>query len=165
MTLTNWGKVRSCIVFSTANFSMAISSEIRYEDFYEAPKKKAKGPKQQSQELKEIRGSRVKFNDEVKVKTIKAKGKGKPLSSLDLYADSQMDDEDSGGEYDDLLGEELSDGDDDAEASDPEFLDHGQDDTDGDGRAAVERLKDDLFADDEKLPATGSSSHPRIALF
>lgn len=109
---------------------------------------------------------KVRFHEEVRVKTIKAKGKNLPVASM-FYEDDDEDEEDE--EEEEEEGEGLSfDIDEDMEDEDAilsegseEFEDGDEDESmDGDEDGAeyetMERLKDDLFADDEdEMPQEG----------
>ncbi|KAJ3864763.1 U3 small nucleolar ribonucleoprotein complex, subunit Mpp10 [Lentinula novae-zelandiae] len=107
-----------------------------YNDFF-------KPPKQSKQPLKP---TTVRFRDEVRVKKIKAQGKNLPLSGL--YGDDEEEEE----EEENIAW--ASDG-----SSEDEDADMGvEDEDDGNGaedfadhqRDAISRVKDDLFADDER---------------
>jgi U3 small nucleolar RNA-associated protein MPP10 len=100
--------------------------------------------------------SKVRFSEQVRVKSIKAKGKGLPLSSL-------MEDDDSDDESG--LHMYLEDPDEvmmDAEVEES-FIDESEDedgdrDEDSEGRTTIERLKDDLFAEEDE-PDYSKASH------
>ena len=150
-----------------------------YADFFDPPpgmsmKQAPVGPN----------AGKVRFHEEVKVKKIKPKGKGLPVNTpaywaeeidgeglkglggedgmvngrLDLDQDHEVDSEEDQGDDDD----EDSDGD---ESDDVEDDDDDEDSEEDDqevgqkGRQAVERLKDDLFADEggEEEPGEGGS--------
>jgi len=117
------------------------------------------------------KAGKVRFHEEVKVKKIKAKGKGLPVNTT-VYWGEEMDDEEFEG-----FGDEGGipnghlDLDNDCEVSEDEEEDEDEDDEDDDmdedededdedsgeddqevgqkGRQAVERLKDDLFAEED----------------
>ena len=94
---------------------------------------------------KRKQATKVRFNDEVRVKRIKGKGKSLSLSmslppgNRDGQEDSDKDDSDG----------HLSD--EDGMSSVESLEDDGPS---GDGREAVERMKDDLFAEDDE-PKSG----------
>lgn len=133
---------------------------------------------------------RVRFHDEVRVKKIKAKGKNLPLSFLygngmddmeddeDIQEDEDTQDDEGDGEdmesekdgwgvEDELMGSEDDDG-----------MLRGDSDEDGgeesesmsqslaseeDNREIIERLKDDLFADDDDTNnISGMTTHERL---
>ena len=114
------------------------------------------------------KAGKVRFHEEVKVKKIKAKGKGLPVNTP-MYWEEEMDDDeefegfgDEGGmlnghldldhDYDD---EEDDDDEDDDTDEDDDDDDDDEDSEEDDrevgqkGRSAVERLKDDLFAEED----------------
>jgi len=117
--------------------------------------------------------SKVHFHDEVKFKTIKARGKGLPLSIMQLLdnapddddEDSFEDDDDSSeieseDEYDDDQrgstqghpvenSDAMSSGDGEGSQSDDNESPEGKV-TFNDGHDTITRLQDDLFADDDK---------------
>lgn len=104
------------------------------------------------------------FNEQVKVKTIKSKGKGLSLSSVDRWIGealkSRGDDDDKPMDEDEE--EEDEDGGmDDAEEEEGMVIESSSE-SDSDrsdaGRDAVERLKDDLFADDDDSEASKSGT-------
>lgn len=93
------------------------------------------------------------------MKSIKAKGKGLPLSSL-------IEDDDSDNESG--LHMYLEDPDEvmmDAEAEGSFIDEYGDDDEDEDeeGRATIERLKDDLFAEEDE-PDSSKASHIHVGV-
>ena len=138
--------------------------------------------------MKKSPTGKVRFHEEVKVKKIKPKGKGLPVNTpaywteemnddeefegfeseegmlnghLDLDQDYEVDSEDEDGDDDDDddgVEDDDDDGEDDEKDDDE---DDGEDDQDigQEGRQAVERLKDDLFAeeDSEEEPEKGLS--------
>ena len=116
------------------------------------------------------KAGRVRFHEEVKVKKIKAKGKGLPVNTSVYWEEGVDDDEvfegfgDEGGVLNGHLDldhefDDSEDGDED-EDDDDDDTDEGEDEDDEDseedggevgqkGRQAVERLKDDLFAEED----------------
>jgi U3 small nucleolar RNA-associated protein MPP10 len=111
----------------------------------------------------------VRFHEEVRVKNIKAKGKNLPLAALDAEDD---DDDDEDDEYEDFggFGELDEDGEEDEESD----ANGGQDESSGDedplndsfnGAETIERLKSDLFAEEEDEPPEGVllNPHPRTS--
>jgi len=119
--------------------------------------------------------SKVRFHEEVKVKTIKARGKGLPLSTMRLLDDEDDEDDDS------FEIESEDEGDDDEQDSirrhpvkkNSEAAFSGVDkrsQLDGDenseseftfseGHDTIKRLQDDLFAADEDEPDDGMFSY------
>ena len=117
------------------------------------------------------KAGKVRFHEEVKVKKIKAKGKGLPVNTT-VYWGEDMDDEEFEGFGDgdgipnghldldnDYEDSEDEDEDEDEDGEDDD-TDEYEDEDDGDsgegdqevgqkGRQAVERLKDDLFAEED----------------
>ena len=115
------------------------------------------------------KAGKVRFHEEVKVKKIKAKGKGLPVNTT-VYWGEDMDDEEFEGFGDgdgipnghlDLDNDyEDSEDEDEDEDGEDDDTDEYEDEDDGDsgegdqevgqkGRQAVERLKDDLFAEED----------------
>ncbi|KAI0274674.1 U3 small nucleolar ribonucleoprotein complex, subunit Mpp10 [Gloeopeniophorella convolvens] len=136
--------------------------EPRYSDFFDVPPSK-NGRKESSDRSSAAVSSKVRFHDEVKVKTIKARGKGLPVSTLQLASDAFDDEDDSDIEGVDKA-EGYLDGDSDAELSDEDGQDEEESDEDdlafGDSHQTIERLKDDLLADEEE-PDDGLSTHEK----
>lgn len=124
------------------------------------------------------KAGKVRFHEEVKVKKIKPKGKGLPVNTPAYWEEEMGDDEEfegfaNGGgilnghldldqDYEEDSGddEDEDDGDDDDDMGeydddDDDDEDDDEDDEGGDqevgqkGRQAVERLKDDLFAEED----------------
>ncbi|EIW64701.1 Mpp10 protein [Trametes versicolor FP-101664 SS1] len=148
--------------------------ELRYRDFFEPPSRvKPPKPAKASKPIERPTPSKgkVRFHEEVRVKTIKAKGKNLPVASM-FYED---DDEEEEEEEEDEEGEGLSfDIEEDMEDEDAmlgsgseEFEDGDEDESmEGDesdaGYETMERLKDDLFADDEDdMPQEGLSTYEK----
>ncbi|KAH7883621.1 Mpp10 protein [Phlebopus sp. FC_14] len=132
--------------------------ELYYKDFFDPP--------QTINSLKKglSTSSRVRFHEEVKVKKIKARGKGRPVSSVqeddsdeeDIEqvrdaGDIQVDAEDSEGPE---IIEDLS--------YDKEDMSDGHSENDGD-KTTIERLRDDLFAEDEEPRKDMTSHEQRLA--
>lgn len=114
-----------------------------YKDFFDPPRKRQKDVGKQA--------GGVRFHDQVKVKAIKAKGRGRPVSSMHVVTDdnssSASDEEDEepisevpdGSEDDtDIMEEELRD-------------DESSEEEDNSGRKAMQRMNNDLFAADEEV--------------
>ncbi|KAK0456486.1 U3 small nucleolar ribonucleoprotein complex, subunit Mpp10 [Armillaria borealis] len=140
------------------------SAEPFYKDFFAPPRSGAS-----KREKGEARKDGVRFHDEVRVKKIKAKGKNLPLSLM--FNADEDEDEDGEGEDDDDEGliEELQ-GDED---EDEDFSDVGDGDEDNEdmdmedgasersGGDAIDRLKDDLFAEEDEEPEQDQSQHEK----
>lgn len=97
----------------------------------------------------------MRFNDQVKVKTIKGRGKGRSLSSVNLRTGEDVDEDDDADENG--MGEEFSFEDESGSENGSDLgsdLESNSGESD-EGREAVERLKDDLFADDDEGSKTG----------
>lgn len=128
-----------------------------YKDFFDAPRdfgSKASANASSSR-------SKVRFSEQVRVKSIKANGKGLPLSSL-----TEDDDSDDGSG----LHMDLEDPDEvmmDAEAEGSFVDEYGDGDSDDDddeeGRATIERLKDDLFAEEDEPDSNMTTYEKRMA--
>jgi U3 small nucleolar RNA-associated protein MPP10 len=112
---------------------------------------------------------RVRFHDEVQVRKIRAKGKNLPLSTMD-----EDDNEDDGDDNDDEFGEDvdmedfmktgLDVGDDDEnESNDEDGNEMDEDDEENQGRQTIERLKGDLFAEDETSLHQGGLHSSRLS--
>ncbi|EIN13712.1 Mpp10 protein [Punctularia strigosozonata HHB-11173 SS5] len=148
-----------------------------YRDFFEPPPREPK--KSKPNVGSPPKASRVRFHDEVRVKSIKARGKGLSVSAMNMTGDDEDDDEDYAEDGDKLMEDDMggdgsgdeSDGsnEDEAEAegdSDTEVATNDEDE-DVRGRDAIERLKDDLFAeedeDETKALSTGTdlSTHEK----
>lgn len=145
---------------------MRISShkllELFYRDFFEPPSRSSvqtaptisKKPGQKSQ---------VHFNNQVRVKKIKATGKNRSLRD-DNSDDEEDDDEDEdffgmdeGFEEGDEEEDEAEEGDqwdiggsNDEESGESEEGIEGEEPEEMNGSSAIQRLKQDLFADDEE---------------
>ncbi|KAI6028826.1 Mpp10 protein [Pisolithus orientalis] len=117
-----------------------------YKDFFDVPR---------SSNLRRTtstsKPSKVRFHDQVKVKKIKARGKGLPVSAM-MYEEDDEDDEDFVPEDDDSNDEEMTEeGDEDEDEEEGEEDEEEEDVQTEDGtRLAIERMKDDLFAEDEE---------------
>lgn len=128
-----------------------------YKDFFDVPR---------SSNLRRTtstsKPSKVRFHDQVKVKKIKARGKGLPVSAM-MYEEDDEDDEDFVPEDDDSNDEEMyvevsddeegedEEGDEDEDEEEGEEDEEEEDVQTEDGtRLAIERMKDDLFAEDEE---------------
>ncbi|KAG2044811.1 U3 small nucleolar ribonucleoprotein complex, subunit Mpp10 [Suillus americanus] len=126
-----------------------------YKDFFDAPRGSSSKATINASSSK----SKVRFSEQVRVKSIKAKGKGLPVSNLMEEDDS---DDESG------LHMYLEDPDDvmmDAEAEESFVDEYEDEDGDGDdeGRAIIERLKDDLFAEEDAPDSNMTTYEKRMA--
>lgn len=146
--------------------------DIFYRDFFAPPKNASLRSRSEAKAPSSGEG-RVRFHDEVRVKKIKAKGKNLPLSLLHRIGGLDEDDE-----YGDDFGDEDEGSDDSGldldgdESVEDEETDEVMDEDDGlssqsgdsedhDNRATIERLKDDLFAeDDEASNSNGTLPFP-----
>jgi U3 small nucleolar RNA-associated protein MPP10 len=145
-----------------------IFSDVLYHDFF-APRRNTQLKPHAKDKAQSTAAGRVRFHDEVRVKKIKSKGKSLPLSLL--YASALGDDEEEDGkgfaeEFDLEEDESLAsatdtiwrtEGTDVVMSDDEEPVDGGSDDFTqsqdseaDDNRITIERLKDDLFADDDE---------------
>ncbi|KIP11982.1 hypothetical protein PHLGIDRAFT_10298 [Phlebiopsis gigantea 11061_1 CR5-6] len=145
-----------------------------YNDFFAPPSKVvAKGQSQQKLKTDSPKKAGVRFHDEVRVKNIKAKGKSMSLSAMyDLGEDDSSDEKLSASE-DEYEDEEAEDSDSELEDEDEEHdieADEEEDvemasqseDNGEDTRETIERLKDDLFADEnDDEPQIGLSSYEK----
>ncbi|KAM6498141.1 U3 small nucleolar ribonucleoprotein complex, subunit Mpp10 [Amanita muscaria] len=132
--------------------------ELYYKDFFVPPKRQQSSKTPASP--KPI--GKVRFHEEVRVKKIKAKGKGQPVSTLYEEEDDfeydfgELDDaEDEYGESDDYSNE--------SEAGDRvsglSSADSSSDD--GNGRETIDRFKDDLFAEEEEGAQEDMTMHEK----
>ncbi|TBU38040.1 Mpp10 protein [Dichomitus squalens] len=143
-----------------------VAAELFYKDFFEPPARtrapKAKREAKPAVDLPST--SKVRFHEEVRVKKIKAKGKNLPVNTM-YYEEEEDEDED--GDYEDEeeveldedeamagIGEDEYDEEDTAE--DASMEDEGEQ-----GFATMERLKDDLFADEEEHSQEGLSTYEK----
>lgn len=139
-------------------------SELFYRDFFDVPRS-TKPPKKTSVPPK---SSKVRFHEQVKVKKIKAVGRGKPVSSMDDDSDSDEAEEQGGSDQGPGL-EDLEEEDDEEEgeeemalgaedSDDMEDDSNDEADEEGDDGAdwfTIERLEDDLFAEDQEEARKG----------
>lgn len=143
-------------------------SESYYKDFFAAPSHKAffaaKASTAALSPGKPDKASKVRFHDEVRVKKIKSRGKGNSVASMK----NMMVREEEEDEEDEEFGEEWAkDGLDDDHDMDEDFeyVDEEEDVAeDGGGRETIERLKDDLFAEDDAVHTKGLTSRSDIPL-
>ncbi|KAH8997928.1 hypothetical protein EDB92DRAFT_1308477 [Lactarius akahatsu] len=76
--------------FGSASGRLQDDHELRYADFFDAPNSGA-AKKSEDRPFASAH-SKVRFHDQVKVKTIKARGKGLPVSTMRLLDDASDDD-------------------------------------------------------------------------
>ncbi|KAI0335305.1 Mpp10 protein [Cubamyces sp. BRFM 1775] len=157
--------------------------ELFYKDFFDPPsgtklpklKKATKGVDQPPPSK-----GKVRFHDEVRVKKIKAKGKNLPVSTM-FYEEEEDEEDGSDGEEGSEESSDESEGDAEGEFDHDEYMEdlsmldddsvgemEGSDVSmeDGDeehtGYETIERLKDDLFADDDDdKPEEGMSTYEK----
>ncbi|KAG7450486.1 Mpp10 protein [Guyanagaster necrorhizus] len=138
------------------------SAEPFYKDFFAPPRSGSS-----KREKGETRRGGVRFHDEVRVKKIKAKGKNLPLSHLfddDGDVDGEDDDEDEEGLLEALNGDKHKDEDvsDDSDGDeDNEHMDTEDSASEHSGGDAIDRLKDDLFAEEDEEPEQDQSMHEK----
>ncbi|KZV71322.1 Mpp10 protein [Peniophora sp. CONT] len=150
------------------------AGEATYADFFAPPARTPAKPKKTAAASPPRRQSKVRFHEEVRVKSIKPRGKNLPLSTMDIADDDDEDeeldfgfdgDEDEDGDYeggfDEDEGEdEDSEGDEgdefsgfdnlEEEGEDEDEEDMDEDGEEDEGRDTMARLQNDLFADDDE---------------
>jgi U3 small nucleolar RNA-associated protein MPP10 len=135
-----------------------------YKDFFDAPR--SFGSKAT---MNTSSRSKVRFSEQVRVKSIKAKGRGQPVSSLIEDDDSDnetglhmsLEDPDEvmmDAEVEGSFVDEYGDGDRDEDEDEDD-----EDDDDDGGRAIIERLKDDLFAEEDEPDSNMTNYEKRMA--
>ncbi|KAJ7837591.1 Mpp10 protein-domain-containing protein [Mycena olivaceomarginata] len=141
------------------------AGELFYKDFFEPPRTSAP-PRPKKTPTSPKKAGTVRFHEEVRVKKIKAKGKNLPLNTMDDDSDEEDDEEDGYGDFGDLGGEtgfgEMDDGSDEGEedgdeGSEPDSDGHSEGSSNG--AETIERLKSDLFAEEEDEPSHDLSTH------
>ncbi|KAH9175392.1 U3 small nucleolar ribonucleoprotein complex, subunit Mpp10 [Lactarius sanguifluus] len=142
--------------------------EFRYADFFDAPNSGAAKKKSEDRPFASAH-SKVRFHDEVKVKTIKARGKGLPVSTMRLLDDASDDDsweveseDEDENDQEGVVRNLVLDGDSDM------VFDGGGDESGGgnstfDGYQAIKRSQDDLLADEDELDDGMSTHEKRLA--
>lgn len=129
-------------------FTHSQPSDLLYADFFEAPRKTAPPPKKsKASDAGSSRG--VRFHDEVRVKKIKASGRGRSLHDDDGPGFIVTEEDASDSEEDGESGEE----EDEEEDTGSQDFDSEEDDSEGEDsshRDTIQRLKDDLLADDDE---------------
>ncbi|KAF7347802.1 U3 small nucleolar ribonucleoprotein MPP10 [Mycena venus] len=142
--------------------------ELFYKDFFEPPRHS--GPPRPKQTPSSPRkAGTVRFHEEVRVKNIKAKGKNLPLSTMDDEDDDDDDDEEEEeeeGDFGDFGKTGFGEMDDESDEDEEEDGDEGSEpESDGDsggsfdGAETIERLKSDLFAEEDDVPPQDLSTH------
>jgi U3 small nucleolar RNA-associated protein MPP10 len=151
-------------------------AEPMYGDFFDPPP----GMSTRKSPVR-AKAGKVRFHEEVKVKKIKPKGRGLPVNTP-VFWEEEVDDEEEFegfGDEDGMVNDHMDvdqdyeedEEDEDDDEDDEEFdVDDDEEDDDEDsegddqeigqtGRQAIERLKDDLFAeeDSEEEPEEGES--------
>ncbi|KAJ7293613.1 U3 small nucleolar ribonucleoprotein complex, subunit Mpp10 [Mycena rebaudengoi] len=135
------------------------AGEAYYKDFFEPPRHSVlQKPKKAVSYPK--RAGTVRFHDEVRVKNIKPAGKNLPLNTLEDDEEDEDEDEDEDDD-DDKFGEIQANVDEEDEDEDGISEEDSNDELDDgfDGAEVIERLKDDLFAEEEDNPPTDLSTH------
>jgi len=138
---------------------------LRYSDFFDTPNAGAVRKKSEDRPSASAH-SKVRFHDEVKVKTIKARGKGLPVSTMRLLDDASDDDsweveseDEDDSDQEGTTRDHVLDRD-----SDMVFGGVGDESGEGnstfDGRQAIKRSQDDLLADEDE-PDDGMFSFRR----
>lgn len=138
------------------------SAEPLYKDFFDAPR--GSGSKAITNTSSK---SKVRFSEQVRVKSIKAKGKGLPVVSL--MEDDDSDDESGLNMYLEDPDEVMMDAEveesfvDEYEGGDGDGDEDEDEDEDEEGRATIERLKDDLFAEEDEPDSNMTTHEKRMA--
>src|ERR1700722_17132749 len=125
-------------------------TELYYKDFFELPRR---GPANISTSAPETPKTpqtkgRVRFHEEVRVRNIKAKGRGIPVSMMKML-DEEEDDDEEDDAFEEMSSFERSSEDIDSfEVNDDDMAELSDEIHDDNVRGTIERLKDDLFAED-----------------
>ncbi|KAJ7103497.1 U3 small nucleolar ribonucleoprotein complex, subunit Mpp10 [Mycena belliarum] len=147
------------------------AGEAFYKDFFEPPRHTAP-PRPSKPASSPKKSGTVRFHEEVRVKNIKAKGKNLPLNTLD--EDDEDEDEDDDDEavpggfgdmgFGDIDEDEEEYEEDEGDGSGSESNEDSPKRRSFDGAETIERLKSDLFAEEEDEPPEDLSTHEqRIA--
>ena len=146
-----------------------IPPEMFYKDFFESPAR-IEAPNARRLAKPTVDGpstGKVRFHEEVRVKKIKPKGKNLPVNTM-FYDEEENEDEDD--DYEGEEGAEIDDddedegmGEEDSEENsegDEEDVSMGEEDDHASeaGFTTMERLKDDLFAEDEDKEGSQEST-------
>ncbi|KAG6850523.1 hypothetical protein H0H93_012524 [Arthromyces matolae] len=131
--------------------------EAMYADFF-APPRRTGFPGQKSSTLFKDTG-KVRFHEEVRVKSIKPSGKNLPLSTMYIDDDDDEQDKDevgfenAGGEDEDEVALDFEEGEEEEDENE---------NVDDSTRERIERLKNDLFADeDDDTESQNLSTHEK----
>ncbi|KAG1801587.1 Mpp10 protein [Suillus plorans] len=130
-------------------------AEPLYKDFFDVPRGSGSKAITNTSSSK----SKVRFSEQVRVKSIKAKGKGLPVASL--MEDDDSDDESGLDMYLEDPDEVMMDA--EVEESFVDEYEGGDEDEDDEGRATIERLKDDLFAEEDEPDSNMTTYEKRMA--
>ncbi|KAJ7619063.1 U3 small nucleolar ribonucleoprotein complex, subunit Mpp10 [Mycena polygramma] len=135
------------------------AGEAFYKDFFEAPRHTAP-PRPKKSALSPQKAGTVRFHEEVRVKNIKAKGKNLPLNTPE-DDDDEEEEEDGYGEFEGEGFGGMNDDDDEDEDEEEEGDDSESDSLESNfnGAETIERLKGDLFAEEEDEPPQDLSTH------
>ncbi|KAF8591856.1 Mpp10 protein [Ramaria rubella] len=142
-----------------------------YGDFFAPPSRISQNDSKSKQKITQKpqgtgnKTSKVRFHEEVRVKKIKQRGKGIPVALMKsgpVFDDDEDEDDVFGEGFDEQWGgHELDEEEEDGveEVSNEESGEDEDDEKDtnkdgGGGRETIERLKDDLFAEDEEVSST-----------
>ncbi|KAF8078590.1 U3 small nucleolar ribonucleoprotein complex, subunit Mpp10 [Lyophyllum atratum] len=135
--------------------------EAMYRDFFEPPKVAGGRLKTKPKNGSSKATGQVRFHEEVRVKKIRAKGKNLPLSSMDDDDDAE---EEEGSRFPTAVHQQewisSASSEDSIVSGDDEDAESHQDEDDP-RRDTIERLKDDLFAEEEESPHQDFSTHER----
>ncbi|KAH9064186.1 U3 small nucleolar ribonucleoprotein complex, subunit Mpp10 [Lactarius vividus] len=146
----------------------SVIPSLRYSDFFDTPNSGTTKRKSESRPFASAH-SKVRFHDEVKVKTIKARGKGLPVSTMRLLDDASDDDsweveseDEDENHQEGTIRDHVLDGD-----SDMVFGEGGDESGEGnstfDGYQAIKRSQDDLLADEDE-PDDGTFNFRRHSM-
>ena len=137
--------------------------ELFYSDFFEAPRAVPGKRSNSTNSLSSSGTSRVRFNEEVRVKNIKSRGTGKSSSRKPTKHFTGEDDDSSedGADEETAFNEGWEDEGGSGEEEDEEE-EAGSDSEEETGRDTIERLKDDLFADDDDVSTKGAPRNPHF---
>jgi U3 small nucleolar RNA-associated protein MPP10 len=143
--------------------------EANYTDFFAPPTRvpaKLKSNKTANSGNNPSLG-KVRFNEEVRVKQIKARGRNMPVSSIYAEDDDDDDEDDMEGAVDD---DEDEDGVGDEAMSEEEEPDMdeeegSEEESETEGLDTMDRLQNDLFADDDEPENDGTHVRHVLACF
>ncbi|KAG2159896.1 Mpp10 protein [Suillus bovinus] len=132
-------------------------TEPLYKDFFDAPR----GSRSKAIMNASSSKPKVRFSEQVRVKSIKAKGKGLPVAGL--MEDDDSDDESGLNMYSEDLDEVMMDAEVEGSSVDGYEDGDGDDDDDDEVRTTIERLKDDLFAEEDEPDSNMTTYEKRMA--